>query len=458
MDYDTSNPVKTMAWILAVTFIPFIGMILYLVVGRNLKKKHYQLTNWRENFRKYGSPQYGFDKQESTLLMNETSPLEILLDKIGDLPLFPGNQVDFLTSGKEKMTRMFSDMEKATHHIHVLYYTIGDDETGMELQRMLLKKRKEGIAVRLVYDVVGSNQTHAKYFKTLMDGGVEVAAFSPANLSHFLQSINYRNHQKIVIIDGKIGYTGGMNIKDEYVKGLAWGVWTDLHIRVKGPAAQGFQSVFLRDWYYTTDEYLLNRKEFYPEIKSYEDNDIQVITTEPMDQYANIMRGMLSAIMNAKSYVYIETPYFVPTESMLTAIQTASMGGIDVRIVLPERSDNNKVQYAANSYVQQLLAAGVIVYRYKPGFIHSKVMVIDDKITITGSSNMDIRSFTLNFEMNVFIYNRQTALKAKEIILRDMNNSHRLDKIQWNKRSKMKKFREAFFRLFFTSFLNEIHS
>ncbi|MCD7915888.1 MAG: cardiolipin synthase [Tannerellaceae bacterium] len=342
---------------------------------------------------------------------------------------------------------MFADMEGASNHIHVLYYSLGAGEIGTRFRDMLIKKHREGVEVRVLYDAIGSNETPKKFLQVYKDAGIEIDAFSPIAPPRILHRINYRNHKKIVVIDGKIGHTGGMNVKDEYVKGLSWGKWKDVHVRIEGPGAQGLQSVFFTDWYYVYKEYL-GYERYFPIVDPCGDNPLQIVTSEPLGEHRNILEGMIQAIMRAKKSVYIETPYFVPTDNMLTAIQATAMSGIEVFFVMPDRSDNAKVGYAPNSYVEQLLTSNIKVYRYTDGFIHSKLMVINDEITIVGSSNMDIRSFDLNFETTLFIYNPETARKAKEIILDDINNSRRVTRKEWEKRSTWQEFKEAFFRLF----------
>ncbi|MCD8263555.1 MAG: cardiolipin synthase [Tannerellaceae bacterium] len=299
----------------------------------------------------------------------------------------------------------------------------------------------------MVYDDIGCNETKNSFFKGMIKEDIAVANFTPIKFAKLIWRINYRNHKKIVVIDGKVGYTGGMNVKDEYVKGVSWGVWKDTHVRVEGPGAQALQAAFVIDWYYTKHE-LLQDTRYFPTVSFSGNVPLQFLTAEPLGNFSHIMMGMMEGITRAKRSVYIETPYFVPTDSIITALQTSALSGVEIHFVLPGRSDNAKVHYATKSYIQQLLCAGIHVYRYQAGFIHSKLMVIDDELTIVGSSNMDIRSFELNFEGSLFIYDQETACKAKEIILKDINDSKLMNEKEWEKRPKRKKFVEAFFRLF----------
>ncbi len=446
--YDNNNPIKTTGWILAVIFLPVIGIILYVVVGRNLNRKKTKFRKLHKDVKLREQPGFGFE--HNTLndgSRNEYLDIKTLVSNLSGLPVFPGNQIDIYPNGEEKFKHLFDDMEKATSHIHVLYFTIGDDEIGNKFKKLLILKHKQGIKVRLIYDDMGCNETPKSFFDEMREEGIEVNIFSPVVFPRLLQSVNYRNHKKIVVIDGIIAYTGGINVKDEYVKGVNWGIWKDVQVRIKGPGAQGLQAVFLKDWYYVSG-ITLTAEKYYPKVKNYGNSNIQVITAEPIDEFANIMQAMAAAILRARKSVYIESPYFVPNETILNAIQIAGNSGIDVRLVMPEKSDNKKVQLASNSYVQQLLSANIKVYRYQIGFIHSKLMLIDDELVIAGSSNMDIRSFELNFETNVFIYDKETGLKAKNIIMNDIKNSTLVDAETWMNRPSQTVLIESFFRLF----------
>lgn len=447
LNYDNCNPIRTIGWILAFIFLPVIGFIAYTIVGRNLNKKRTYFRKLHEAIKMHGKPMFQCEDAEENEVIKNNEEMRRLVSTLSHQPLFSGNKVDLYPSATKKFKALFADMEKAKDHIHILYYTIAADKIGSQFRDIIMRKHKEGVKIRILYDDIGCNQTPKSYFKEMQDAGVDVAVFSPAVFPKMMKSVNYRNHKKIVVIDGEIAYTGGINVKDEYIKGVEWGIWKDFHLRVEGPGAQGFQSVFLKDWFYEANEYI-NESRYYPLTKNAGDISLQIITAEPIDEFANIMQGMAAAIMRAKKSVYIESPYFVPNETIMNAIQIASMSGVDVRMVMPEKSDNMKVQYASNSYVQQILISDVKVYRYQAGFIHSKLIVIDDELTIAGSSNMDIRSFELNFETNIFIYSKETAKAAKEIIWRDMNESTLIDPKEWNNRKTKDKFVDAFFRLF----------
>lgn len=446
VDYDDKNPVKTICWILVVIFLPLIGILAYYIVGRNVSKKRSKFRAWREEFNRQRliSSQTG---QTESIHHEHYKELKSLILNLEQSPVFSGNKVSVYPGGKSKFCSLFEDIDCAESHIHIFYYAIGDDHIGNEFKEKIINKVNQGVKVRLLYDGMGCNKTNRKYFKQMLEAGVEVRTFLPLSFPRFLRSVNYRNHKKIVIIDGRIAYTGGINVKDEYINGLPWGIWNDIHFKVEGSGASGLQSVFLADWYYASGEYL-SSSEYYPTAEVFGEIPIQIVNAEPLGMHSNIMEAMFTAISRAKRYVYIETPYFIPTEGLLVSIQTVAMSGIDVRLVMPKKSDNAFVQYASNSYVEKLLRNKVRVYQYLKGFTHSKLIVIDDELVVAGSANMDIRSLELLFETNLFIYDKEVSKTVKSIYQTDMDNSEELNLNDWLQRSHTVKFREACFRLF----------
>lgn len=447
LNYSNTNPVKTVGWILAIVFIPILGLLMYLVVGRNLRRRQFRYRRLRDAMKKSGRIHYGFDEDCDYYISEQYKVLNRLLINLTYMPVFPANTVEIYASGAEKFAKMFEDFENATETINIIYYAIGDDNIGQEFKNMLIRKAKQGVEVRLLYDDMGCNKTKRRYFQEMTEAGISVEVFFPIRFPRVIRSVNYRNHKKIVVIDGKIAYTGGINVQDQYIKGVEWGVWRDLAFRIEGAGAQGFQMNFVTDWFYSHGEFINNRR-FFPSVGTVGGNPMQIASAEPMGYTANIMQGMLAAIARARKYIYIESPYIVPTDEILTAIQNAGLSGIDVKLIMPQKSDNPKVQFASNTYVSQLLASRVKVYQYTAGFIHSKMIIVDDELTIAGSSNMDMRSFELNFEANVFIYDKETAAKAMKIFQEDLKMSVCIHAEYWNVRSVWIKFREAFFRLF----------
>jgi len=442
-DYDNRNPVKTISWIFAVIFLPGLGMLAYYMVGQNTRKKRSKFKRWRDEFNIRHTRIFEVDEDESDMGYEE---LKHLIHQIEHVPVLSGNHVEVYPSGKIKFEHLLKDLELASDHIHIFYFAIGDDVIGGKLKDKLIKKVKEGIEVRLLYDGMGCNKTHQKYFRQMMDAGVVVKTFLPLRFPQILRSLNYRNHKKIVIIDGEKAYTGGINVKDEYIDGLEWGKWNDTHFKIEGMGAHGLQSVFLADWYYVSGEYLSLDK-FYPPVSIMGKSSVQIVNSEPLGMHANILEAMFVAITRAKKSVFIETPYFIPTSCLLRAIQTAGMSGLDVRLIIPRRSDNGGVQHASNTYIESLLRNHVKVYQYINGFTHSKLMIIDDELVIAGSTNLDIRSLELHFETNIFIYDREVAATATQVYTNDLADSELIKLDEWINRPKQVKFMEAIFRL-----------
>ncbi len=447
LNYANTNPIKAVGWILAVIFIPVIGFLLYIVVGRNLRRRQFRYKRLRNAIKESGEIEYGFPADCDFIINDNYKELNRLLINLTRMPIFPGNDVEIYGTGKDKFEHLFRDIDNARDTINVLYFVIGDDSIGRKFRSKLIAKVKQGVEIRVLYDDMGCNETEREYFREMEQEGIIVDVFAPLKFPRMLQSVNYRNHKKIVVIDGQIAYTGGFNVKDEYIKGVDWGVWRDLHFRIQGSAAQGMQMIFITDWFYTHGEFL-NDKRFFPPIESSGANPMQVVSAEPLGFTANIMQGMLMAINRARRSIYIENPYIVPTDEIVTALQNAALSGLDVKLIMPERSDNPKVQYASGTYVSQLLSSKVKIYQYTSGFIHSKLMIIDDDLTIAGSSNMDMRSFELNFETNVFIYDKETVKKAMKFFEEDLKVSVEINEKVWNNRPLWNRFVDSFYRLF----------
>ena len=280
----------------------------------------------------------------------------------------------------------------------------------------------------------------------MMEAGIEVRSFLKVRFPLFTNKANYRNHRKLVVIDGQIGFIGGMNIADRYVQGVSWGIWRDTHMMIKGKAVYGLQTAFLLDWYFD-DRTLLTSARYFPMIDVVGSSIIQIVTSSPIQPGHEIVMGLMKAISNAKTYFYIQTPYFLPTEAMLNALQTAAMAGVDVRLMLPEKADSKVIQWGSMSYLADVLKFGVKIYLYQKGFLHSKLMVSDDYLTTIGSTNMDFRSFEHNFEANAFIYDEQVAIEAREIFLNDQRDCKQITLKQWEKRPRKNKVIESFIRL-----------
>lgn len=442
---ENRHPVKTIAWVLILFLLPLVGLIIYYFFGEDRRKKRLISKHIYQDINKAA---LGAANEEDKILLNkEHKPLEQLLNRTHDFPLYDGNKITFYSDGQAKFAALFQELEKAKKHIHIQYYIFLDDTIGCKVRDLLIKKAAEGVKVRLMYDDVGSWKAKRRFFKDMQACGVEVQPFLEVAFKLLTSRVNYRNHRKIVVIDGEIGFVGGMNIADRYMDGVSYGIWRDSHIKVEGKAVAGLQTSFIIDWYSSRKE-LLSDETYFPPLEAKGDNLMQLVTSGPVGEFKDIILGILQAVHNAKKYIYIQTPYFVPTDALLLALQMAAMRGVDVRIMLPRKSDTTFVQIASMSFLKEVLQTKVKIYLFEAGFLHSKLMVIDDSLTITGSANMDVRSFEYNFEIDAFIYNNETSEVAKNIFRKDMEQSTLLDLSDWEKRSRIEKFKESVIRMF----------
>lgn len=442
---ENRNPLKTISWVLVLLLLPLVGLIIYYFFGEDSRKQRLISRKMHKELSRNAIEHQ--DSYEKIAPPDEHKPLINLLDRTGQDPLYGGNEVTFYSDGKDKFDALLEELDKAQDHIHIQYYIFLDDHIGHRVRDLLVKKVREGVKVRLLYDDVGAWKARRKFFKEMQAQGVDVQPFLKVAFKLLTSRVNYRNHRKIVIIDGCVGFVGGMNVADRYIDGVSFGLWRDSHIKIEGKAVVGLQISFLIDWYSSRRE-LLSSKSYFPPLENKGDNLIQLVTSGPVGQFKDIHLGILQAINNAKDSIFIQTPYFVPTDSLLLSIQMAAMRGVDVRLMLPRRSDTTFVQIATMSFLKEMLDAKVSVYFFEAGFLHSKLMVIDDSLTITGSANMDVRSFEHNFEIDAFIYNEKTCTKAKDIFYKDMDQSTLLSVEEWESRSRAKKFKESVIRMF----------
>ena len=442
---ENRNPLKTIPWVIVLLLAPGIGLIFYIFFGQDNRRQ--RVISRRTYKRIMKRPQEGQIPQDACIVPKEYAPLSNLLSNSNQSSLLYGTEITTYTNGADKFKDLLEDLRQATHHIHLQYYIFCDDEIGKEVQQILIQKAKEGIQVRVLYDDVGCWNVKDKFFKEMKRAGIKVYPFLRVAFPIFSSKVNYRNHRKIVVIDGKVGYMGGMNIADRYAKGIAWGNWHDLHFKFIGKGVHGLQSAFLIDWYVITKKLLID-KTYYPATQNYSDNIMQIATSGPVGMWRTLLQATIFIISNAKRYVYIQTPYFLPTEGLNQALQSAALGGVDVRIMLPKRSDTRSANMATHSFIDEMVRAGVKIYFYKPGFLHSKLIVSDDAITSIGSANMDFRSFEHNFEINSYVYQKDFAIKMKNIFYNDITYCEHLIPSLWLKRPLKQRLAESFMRLF----------
>ena len=417
---DNRQPAKTIAWVLVLLFVPVVGIVLYIFFGQNTRKM--KLISGRSLDQLSKRSMLEFVEQRNLRMPEYFSSLVRLFTNQSLALPFKDNAVEFYTDGYQFFPALLQAIKGATNHIHLDTYIIADDPLGRLVSDALIAKAREGVEVRLIYDDVGCWRVPERFFDRMRQAGVKVRSFMPVRFPAFTSKVNYRNHRKVCVIDGIQGFIGGMNIALRYVKGLHHGTlpWRDTHMRLRGSVVYALQRAFLVDWYFV-DRTLINDHRYYPPMPWHISNDslAQVVTSSPIAQWPDIMQGYVRILLEAKRYVYMETPYFLPTEPVLFAMRTAALAGVDVRLLIPRRSDAWLIQLASMSYVTETLEAGVKVRLYEKGFNHSKLLVADDQISTCGSTNIDFRSFENNFEANVFFYDRQTALRIKDIYMRD---------------------------------------
>jgi cardiolipin synthase len=466
---ERKNPHSTLAWLMVLVFIPGLGFFLYLFFGHNLyKEKMFKLKESDDKILK--SILLMQENELESKEMNFYDPLLInYKDMIkmhikSDNSFFTqNNDVKIYTNGKTKFENLLKDIESAKSHIHLLYYIINDDEIGNKIVDALIKKINEGIRVKLLYDDVGCSKTNARLFLRLEENGGETAPFFPFRLPKFHFRLNFRNHRKIVVIDGKVGYIGGFNIGDEYLgKNYNYGHWRDTHLRITGDAVYSLQIRFLLDWEYAVKE---NKKisdgnsiisalkkydyekDLFPTIHFKGKTAIQIVSSGPDSESEQIKYGYLKLINKAKNTIFIQTPYFIPDSSVIESLKIAALSGVDVRIMIPCKPDHPFVYWATLSNAASLLTSGIRVYKYTNGFLHSKTIVTDGQLSSVGTANWDMRSFKLNFEINSFIYDRRISQVLNDIFLEDLKNCKELTLADYEKRSKMIVLKESYSRL-----------
>ena len=427
---DNRHPVKTMAWAMVIYFVPVAGLVLYLFFGLNTRRE--KLISQRSLDQLTRRSMLGFvDQTDMQVPERYKQMVELFVNENSALP-FKNNKVELFTNGYSFFLSLIADIGRARHHIHVDVYIFENDALGRLVRDVLIDKARQGVEVRVIYDDVGSWSTDSEFFEQMRDAGVEVSPFLPVRFPQFAGKVNYRNHRKIFVIDGEVGYVGGYNIATRYVKGRDGMSWRDTMVRLTGNGVYGIQCTFLIDWYFV-DRTMISSRDYYPPLSSAPAKGSisqvvngcisQVVNSSPSSPYPSIMHGYVRALIEAQRYVYIQTPYFMPTESVLVAMKTAAIGGVDVRLMVPRKGDAHVVAWASRTYLREIMEAGVKVYMYSGGFLHSKILVADDSMATCGSTNVDFRSFENNFESNVFFYDADTAVRFRKMFEVDITSS-----------------------------------
>lgn len=451
---DNRDPASTVAWVMVLFILPIVGIFLYLYIGRNHQKKEtfvrkrnedyvilnnllkvqFPFINYREVFRKEFNDIRG--KIIPLLLNNAEAPITI------------NNKVKVLQNGEMTFTEMLNAIDRAKEHIHTEYFIIKDSHIGRIFQQALIRKAKEGVEIRLIYDAVGSIRLRNSFIKPLKDAGVQVKCFLPVLLPFFGARLNYRNHRKILVVDGKVGFTGGINIGDEYLgRNKKLGFWRDTHLKIEGEAVYVLQAIFLADWHFVSDETIDDLK-YFPSHACYGSKIVQIASSGPDSYWASIHQAYFAAINSARERVYITTPYLVPDDGILLSLKTAALRGVDVKLLLPIKPDHKTVFWASKSHFVELMEAGVKIYQYAKGFVHGKVFIVDNNFVSIGTANLDIRSFKLNFEVNAFIYDKEINHNLARDFSEDLRVSRQVILDEYKNRPIIHKIKESTARIF----------
>ena len=452
--FENRNPVKTLSWLLIILFVPVIGVITYIFFGRNYRKqKIYTRKSIADSIRLADHVDRQMQvlpavlSEESDAVRSKEHLIHLMLKNNRSI-LTLDNRIEILLNGRETFPAMCEVINSATDFIHLEFYRIEPDLLGTQFRDLLRKKAGEGVKVRVIYDDVGSWNIHNNYLKEVRASGVQIYPFMPVRFPSFSSKVNYRNHRKILVVDGKVGFVGGLNIADKYLHGLPdLGPWIDTHLKIEGEAVAGLDRVFTADWDFVSGEELPPDHSMDKVVRTGNRCLVQVASSGPDTDWATIMQVYFSAIATAKSSIYLTSPYFSPDESLLTALKTAALSGVDVRMIFPEKSDSIITNWNTRSYISELLDAGVRIFLYEKGFIHSKYLLVDGVFSSVGSPNVDVRSFDLDFEVTALIYDEVFAGKLGTVFNEDLKNCSEVIMSEWNSRRRRDRYKESMARI-----------
>lgn len=454
--FETHSSTKTLAYLLFCIFVPVIGMGFYLAFGINYWKTKLYLKKAQEDENLLKQLQKSIPHYNETIVKpqeiadEQNAELAAMLIKGIKSPLTRFNKVKLLLNGEEKFPELITCLENAKHHIHLEYYIYEQDEIGNAIIELLIKKAKEGVEVRFIYDDFGSPSIKKNIEKRMQQAGIEIYPFSKIHFYLLANRINYRNHRKIVIIDGQTAFTGGINVSDKYINNKKEKLfWRDTHLRIDGPGVYYLQYLFLSDWNFCCSQNLeANLSYFTKQEMQKEDTYVQIVGSGPDSEQPAVLFSILQAIYLAKDEILITTPYFIPGDNIVDALRIAALSGLSVKLLVPGISDSRMVNAASKANYSDLLAAGVEIYLYEKGFVHAKTLVADGKLSMVGTANMDHRSFDLNFEVNAIVYDVAFAKKIRKIFFDDVKEAKKIDEKIWNKRSFYYKLADRIGRLF----------
>ena len=446
---DNHQPAETMAWIVTLVSIPIIGLLLYYFFGQDIRRE--------KRFNKKN-----LDQLTQKVMSKYVSQAGLLKPPKQDFPLihflklhnysfpFGRNNLHIFTSGDDFVLDLIKKIGNARHHIHLEFFIFLDDAVGRIVRDCLIDAQKRGVKVRLIYDDVGCWDASKAFFRKMEEAGIETVNFLPVKFHRFAHRINYRNHRKLVVIDGKTGYIGGMNIALRYVRPQKGRVWYDTHLRIEGYGVYGIQLLFLSNWFWTT-RHMITDSTYYPSFHHLPSGQgvlLQIVSSAPFSSWPAIMMAYNKVFLNSEKYILIQTPYFMPTQSLIEALQTAAMSGVRVQIMLPEKPGGFWMTWCNQSYFGDMLKSGVEIYLYMPGMLHSKVVVSDDHFCSVGSANIDFRSMLDTYEANAFIYDDDMAVKLRDKFIELRKQCRRVELQEWKSRNIRQRFTASFVRIF----------
>lgn len=447
---DNRQPAVTMAWILLLALLPVVGVFFYFWFGQNVFKRHKYEKKAKRDRQVYqmienAGMQTALDLSS---LREDHQRLLQLSQRLAVTPVSQATETTILTNGGQTFTALLEALETAEHHIHMEYYIYRADDIGTRIQQILIEKAQAGIEVRFMVDAVGSMQLPRLFLQEMREAGVQVGIFGEARILLLSSQVNYRNHRKIVVIDGNIGFIGGLNVGDEYLsRSQTYGFWRDTHMQIRGEGVRTLQIIFLQDWLHVTGETCLDQVYFSPRLIASQHGAVQMIASGPDNDLRVLKHVFFSMITSAKRSVWLATPYFIPDESILTALRMAALSGLDVRILFPGKPDKRLPFYASHSYFVTLLEAGVRIYEYEKGFLHSKLLIVDGEIATIGTANMDMRSFHLNFEVNALLVETESVHQMVRDFERDLNSASLIIQDRFARRKVVQRLVESAARL-----------
>lgn len=438
---ENKNPLKTQSYLLLMLLLPIIGMMIYLFFGVNYRKsKLYSRKAFRDQkiiqrwIREYNNL---LNKSSANLrgLLHEKARLPFLFWRNNYADLSDNNKVTVFNSGDEKIPVLCSKLQEAKNHIHLEYYIFEDDRVGSVVVEILCAKAKQGVRVRVIIDALGSSALSAKSIRRMKNSGVELYKYHPVIFTSLANRVNYRDHRKIVVIDGKVGFVGGINLAERYQNSLNEGdYWRDTHCMIEGYAVSDLQIIFILNWYFVSKKLIKPDLEYFPVMEDKGGVLTSIISSDPDSDNPNLMEGYFGMITSAQHEILIITPYFIPNESILTALKTIAKSGVEVKVLIPKKSDSVFVHAASQTYIGELIRNDIKVFYYKKGMIHSKVMIIDEELSTIGTANMDYRSFDNNAEVNAVFFDRGLAAELKQQFCRDILQAQQVDYLSWKNR------------------------